>query len=369
MAPAFCERCKMFQIVEQPDPKRMFHENYAFFSSTSKGMAGHFEEMANDLKEFIPNPSDSFVIEIGSNDGIMLRHFAKQGIRHLGIEPSQNVADVARKNGIQTVSCFFGADTAARIASEYGPADVISGANVMCHIPDLGSVARGVGLLLKPKGVLVFEDPYLGDMIQKTSYDQIYDEHVYIFSAQSVINAFRPHGLELFHVASQGTHGGSMRYHLCRKGVHPIRESVRQQLSKEKELGLDDVRAYERFKASCERNKKDLFQLLTTLKSEGKRVVGYAATSKSTTVLNYCGIGPELIEYISDTTPLKQDKFSPGMHVPIKSYEAFKANPPDYAVLFAWNHAKEVFEKEKDFVERGGRWILFVPRAEVLQKC
>jgi len=367
LAVSFCPSCKMFQLIDQPDSEMMFHDNYAFFSSTSKKMAEHFENMAQGyMAEFMPTPSNAFVVELGSNDGIMLRHFAKAGIKHLGIEPSSNVAEVARQNGVNTISEFFSQETASQVEKDYGKADIISAANVMCHIPDLASVGKGVGVLLKEKGVFVFEDPYLGDVIQKTSYDQIYDEHVYIFSVQSVSSAFSPYGLEVFHIEPQATHGGSMRYYLSRKDAHPIRDSVKKQLAFEHTLGLDKMETFERFAQNCAQNKKAFVELLRKLKVEGKRVLGYAATSKSTTVLNYCNIGPDLIEYICDTTPIKQGKFSPGMHIPIRPYEDFKKDKPDYAVLFAWNHVQEIFEKENDFIANGGQWIMFVPEVKIL---
>ena len=367
LATTFCPSCKMFQLKEQPNPQMMFHENYAFFSSTSKKMAEHFEKLANSyIADFIPDLKNAFVIELGSNDGIMLRHFAKAGIKHLGVEPSENVAEVARKNGVNTITQFFGEDTAKTVLSTYGKADIISAANVMCHIPNLHSVAQGVSLLLKDMGILVFEDPYLGDMIQKTSFDQIYDEHVYIFSVQSVRNVFKQYDLEVFHVEPQITHGGSMRYYLCRKGAHSVRESVQKQLEFEKFLGLEKTQTYQQFAQNCEKSKKEFVTLLQKLKAEGKRVVGYAATSKSTTILNYCGIGSNLIEYICDTTPLKQGKYSPGTHIAVKSHDEFKKNLPDFAILFAWNHASEIFEKENEFIENGGQWVVFVPGVKVL---
>jgi methylation protein EvaC len=297
----------------------------------------------------------------------MLRHFASKGIKHLGVEPSVNVAEVARQNGVNTISEFFGEKTAQKIKEEYGKVDIISASNVMCHIPDLDSVGRGVNLLLKDKGIFVFEDPYLGSMIQKSSYDQVYDEHVYIFSVQSVSNSFKSHGLEVFHVEPQTTHGGSMRYYLARIDAYQSNVSVDRQLEAEHALGLHKIETYEQFARNCEKSKKDLVALLQGLKKEGKRVVGYAATSKSTTVLNYCGIGPDLIEYICDTTPLKQNKFSPGVHIPVRAYEEFQKDTPDYAVLFAWNHADEIFSKETNFESRGGKWIVFVPEVQVLE--
>lgn len=367
LAPAFCPHCGMVQIVEQPAPEMMFHGNYAFFSGTSRHMQLHFQRFAdNTTTTILAGRSDPFVVELGSNDGIMLKNFAARGIRHLGCEPSENVAAAARAQGVNTLCAFFGKETAERIKAEYGPADVIQAANVMCHIPDLHGVAEGVKALLKPDGVLIFEDPYLGDVIEKTSYDQIYDEHVFVFSAISVKNAFARHGLELVNVEPQTTHGGSMRYTLAPVGSRPVAPAVGALLAKETAQGLDKAATYDRFRANCEASKRDLVALLARLKAEGKRVVGYGATSKSTTVLNYTGIGPDLIEFISDTTPIKQGKLTPGRHIPVKPYQDFTARYPDYAVLFAWNHEAEIREKEDAFKAAGGQWIVFVPTVGVV---
>lgn len=366
LAPAFCAACGMFQIIEQPDPRRMFHENYAFFSQTSKAMQAHFEAYAKNVQAHWLG-TEPFVVEIGSNDGIMMRHFAAAGFRHLGVEPSANVAEAARANGVETMCAFFGKDTANEILAKYGPADAILAANVMCHIPDLHSVGEGVDMLLKPDGVLIFEDPYLGDVIEKTSYDQIYDEHVFLFSVGSVTNTFAPHGLEVIDVQPQTTHGGSMRYVLGRKGRHSVAPAVAAQLVHEEDLGLGRAETYDRFRHNCEESRDALMAQLRAMKAAGKRVVGYAATSKSTTVTNYCGITPDLVEFISDTTPIKQGKYSPGAHIPVRPYEDFASNYPDVALLFAWNHSREVLGKEKKFMEAGGRWLVYVPDVAVLE--
>lgn len=368
LAPSFCSNCRMFQIIEQPDAEKMFHENYAFFSSTSRYMQTHFKAFAEMvMSRFLAERKDPFVVELGSNDGIMLRNFKEAGYRHLGIEPSENVADVARAQGIQTVSKFFNLELADQIVEEHGHADVVLCANVMCHIPDINAVAAGIARLLRPDGVLVFEDPYLGDMIAKTSYDQIYDEHVFIFSATSVAWAFGQHGLELIDVIPQITHGGSMRYVLAPKGSHPVSSNVGALLEKEREQGLHEAATYDQFRRNCEDSRKALLDLLESLHADGKRVVGYGATSKSTTVTNYCGINSKHVEFISDTTPIKQGKLTPGSHIQVKPYEDFVQNPPDYALLFAWNHATEIFEKEQGFRERGGKWITFVPKVEIIE--
>jgi methylation protein EvaC len=367
LAPAFCEGCGIFQIVEQPLPEKMFHDHYAFFSSTSRHMQAHFARFVENVMTGPlagrPNP---FVVELGSNDGIMLQNFHQRGIRHLGVEPSINVADVARAKGIRTVSAFFGRRLAEDIAAESGQADAVLAANVMCHIPDLNSVAEGVARLLKPDGVFIFEDPYLGDVIAKTSYDQIYDEHVFIFSVTSVARAFAPHGLELIDAEPQTTHGGSMRYTLARKGARAVSPRVAVQMAKEKAQGLDRPEAYVAFRRNCENSRARLMDTLETARREGMRVVGYGATSKSTTVTNYCGITPDHVEFISDTTPIKQGKLSPGAHIPVKPYSEFTRAWPNYALLFAWNHFAEIREKEKDFVAAGGRWIVYVPEVGIV---
>jgi len=345
----------------------MFHDHYAFYSSTSNYMAQHFKQFANQViqSEYL-SKEDPFVVELGCNDGIMLKNFAERKIRHLGIEPSLNVAKEANKHGVRTRSEFFTEELAETIVKEDGQADAFLAANVMCHIPDLVGVVKGIRKLIKPTGVVMFEDPYLGDVVAKTSYDQIYDEHVFLFSALSIQYLFASHGMELIDVLPQKTHGGSMRYVLAHRGAYPVKESVKQLIEKERAQGLDRLATFEMFRANVEKSRENLLALLTKLKAEGKKIAGYGATSKSTTILNYCGIGPELIEYISDTTPIKQGKFTPGMHVPVVPYETFNSNPPDYAVLFAWNHAEEIMAKEKEFMAAGGKWIVHVPEVKVL---
>lgn len=364
---AFCDKCKMVQLAELVDERKMFHENYAFFSSTSVRMAEHFERFARlVMRDYLGK--DAFVAEIGSNDGIMLQHFARAGIRHLGIEPSANVAAVASAKGIRSLSRFFNEELAREIVAENGQADAFLGANVMCHIPYLHSVAEGIRILLKSQGVLMFEDPYLGDIVQKTSYDQIYDEHAFYFSVASVSHLFGEHGLEVIDVQPQPVHGGSMRYVLAHRGARAVKSTVAAQRATEEALGLGEASTYAQLRRNIERSRDELRALLNGLRAQGKRVVGYGATSKSTTVTNYCGITPEMVEFISDTTPIKQGKFSPGAHIQVKPYAEFAGRHPDYALLFAWNHAQEIMEKERSFTAGGGKWIVYVPQVAVIDR-
>ena len=364
---ASCRNCGMFQLIEQPDREKMFNTNYPFFSGTSKRMAVHFQEFAEHVKKDYLSSQDPFVVEIGSNDGIMLQHFADAGIRHLGIEPSSNVAQVAIDKGVQTVCEFFDEGLAHQIVIKHGQADAFLGANVMCHIPYLHSVVEGIRILLKPNGIVMFEDPYLGDVIEKTTYDQIYDEHAFLFSVSSIKYLFEEHGMQVVDIEPQETHGGSMRYVISHKGVRPVSDKVYRQLEKEEVMGLNRPVTYETFRKNCDHFRDSLMALLNDIRQQGKRIVGYAATSKSTTIINYCGITTDHIEFISDTTPVKQGKFSPGAHIPVRPHEDFVADYPDYALLFAYNHAKEIMAKEQKFIESGGKWIVYVPKVQVLE--
>jgi methylation protein EvaC len=361
-----CHYCHLVQLTELLDPQQLFHEEYAYFSSISVRMASHFAEFADQVKTRHLGGADPFVVEIGSNDGILLQNFARERIRHLGVEPSANVAEAAIKKGVCTISRFFDGEAAEELRAEHGQADVILGANVICHLPNLHSVMRGVATLLKDDGVFIFEEPYLADIIARTAYDQIYDEHVSYFSLHSLGFLFAMYDMKIIDVMGQNVHGGSMRYVVARQGRKSVQPVVEKQLDLEEAIGLRVADTYQRFSDKVQQSRERLVDLLNQLKRQGKRVVGYGATSKSTTVTNYCRIGPDLIEYISDTTPGKQGKYNPGTHIPVVPYERFRESYPDYALLFAWNHGEEILEKEKAFENLGGRFITYVPSVQTL---
>lgn len=347
----------LFQLVNQPDPSQMFHENYAFFSRTSNFMKSHFEGVAKELREMLAKdgiaPEDSFVIEVGSNDGVMLEHMVNAGIKSLGIEPSLNVAQESNKYGVETISEFLGADLANEVLQDNGPSNVVYAANVFCHIPDINDLAESCSILLKEGGYLVFEDPYLGDVLQKVSYDQIYDEHVYLFNCTAVQDVFKKFGLELFNCKHLNTHGGSMRYYLKKTTSIQISDNLSKQKEKEEMMGIKDLKTYKKFSDNCEFAKREFKKSLENFKEKNNRIIGYGATSKSTTILNYCDVGPDLIDFFVDTTPIKQNTFTPGKHIPVRPYSEFIPHP-EVAVLFAWNHKQEIMNKEKDFK---GKWI------------
>jgi methylation protein EvaC len=310
--------------------------------------------------------SDALVVEIGSNDGTMLHAVHAAGVRCVGIEPAANVAAAARARGLDTVNAFFSRETAVAVRASRGQAQAIVAANVICHVADFHDLASGVCELLAPDGRFVFEEPYLGDMLEKRAYDQIYDEHVFMWSATSVAAAMARHGLELIDVARQPTHGGSMRYYCAWRGRSDVAPAVRALLEQERLRGLGEAATYEQFRLSCEAARLELRSLLIALRDRGKRVAGYAATSKSTTLLNYCGIDSSLVQFIVDSTPLKHGTLTPGSHIPVRAPEAFVTDRPDYAVLLAWNHAAEIFAKELAFTAAGGKWISIVPAVTIL---
>ena len=366
MKVGFCGNCNMVQLVEQPDREKMFHENYAFFSSTSNYMKEHFKLFTNSVSELQDLNENSFVVEVGCNDGILLENFVIENIPCLGVEPSKNVAQVSMEKGIEVIMKFFDRPLAEHILQSHQKADAILSANVMCHIPYIHSIYDGVKTLLKEDGVFIFEDPYLGEIIEKTSFDQIYDEHVFLFSALSVNYLANMHDLELVNVEPQITHGGSMRYTIAHKGVKIVSQSVINLIKKEKKLGLDKKQSYLSFTDNVNKIKNDLINLLTKLKNDGKKVVAYGATSKSTTVTNYFGITPDLVECIYDTTPIKQNKLSPGAHIPVLPYDQFRESNPDYVLLFAWNHATEIMKKESDYMGHDRHWITYIPNVKVI---
>ena len=366
MQVGLCEQCFMVQLTDQPDRSKMFHDSYAFYSSTSRAMEQHFRKFAADIIGRENLNDMSFVVEIGCNDGIMLRNMVDLGVPCLGVEPSGNVAEVARNRGIKVEQSFFDKDLAEKILSEQKPANLIFSANVMCHIPYMHSVLEGVVRLLHDDGLFVFEDPYLGAVLEKNSFDQIYDEHVFLFSAHSVKYMANRNGMDLVHVEPQSTHGGSMRYYLAHMGARPVNKSVDAFLDKEKVIGLNKFVTFNKFSKNIDNIGRDLLSLLTEIKRKGKKVVGYGATSKSTTVNNYFGITPDLVSCIYDTTPSKIGTFSPGVGIPIKSYDEFRVSNPDYVLLYAWNHADEIIKKEGDFMMGDRRWITYIPDVRVL---
>jgi methylation protein EvaC len=361
----FCQFCFLFQLKTQPQPDLMFHENYKFHSKTSSKMVEHFALVSNELKISLQNGISSkpqVIFEIGSNDGIFLQNFLENGYKPIGIDPSLNVSRIAQRLGIQTVPSFFSKKIAEELLIQYGKSNLIFAANVICHVSEIMDLLSGIEILLDESGIFVFEEPYLGDVLKLGSYDQIYDEHVFLFSAHSVNKLAELCNLKLINVEPINTHGGSMRYTVGHRNM-PVHDKVYNLLNKEKSEGVQSLNKMIEFFEKVAINSNKIRSELEILNSKGLKVYGYGATSKSTTILNYADIGPNLIKGIFDNTPDKIGLYSPGKHIPILSYSEIDDHDFDVLVLFAWNHKIEIFEKEK--LRNGGKikWLVPFPEA------
>jgi methylation protein EvaC len=366
LAVGVCDSCAMVQLMDEVPQEFRYHANYRYHASGSASHREHFRRNAERFLRTELTGSDPFIVEIGCNDGVMLGTIAEAGVRHLGVEPSANVAAIAAAKGVRVLTEFFDAATASAIQDDHGPADVVFGANTICHISHIGSVLRGLDKLLAPRGIFVFEEPYLGTLFDGMAFDQIYDEHVFYFSATSVQGMAERYGFELVDAEHIPMHGGEIRYTLARTGARTPTPAVARLLEQERVRGLNDPATCARFGADVARIRTDLLALLTRLKADGKTVVGYGAPAKCTTVTNYCGIGTDLLPFVCDSTPAKQGHVVPGSNLPVLPPSAFADRYPDYALLFAWNHAEEIMANEKAFRAAGGRWIRYIPDVHVV---
>lgn len=362
---ARCLGCLMVQLVDEVPRERMFHADYPYRSSGSSVMRGHFEDVARRMLETELTGDDPFVVEIGSNDGVMLRTIAEAGVRHLGVDPSSGVAQSAEQAGVRILADFFEEARAKEIRQADGPADVIFAANTFCHIPYVDSVLAGVRELLSDTGVFVFEDPYIGDILEKGSFDQIYDEHFYFFGASSVTRMAQRHGLELVDVERLPVHGGEVRYTLAREGAREVSRAVEDLLAEEERRRMHTSEPYEAFAQHVHDLRVQLRKVLEDLRATGARVVGYGATAKSATINNFCDITTDLVSVVYDTTPEKQGRLTPGKHLPVEAMSGFREDHATHVLLYAWNHEAEIRANERAFEERGGKWITFFPEVRI----
>jgi methylation protein EvaC len=349
----------LFQVDNHPKSTKIFNDRYPFFTHKSKFMIDHFKKFFKWIQNNYLTKNDK-IIEIGSNDGTFLSYFAKKNYSVIGYEPSLNVANVARKKGLKVISKFFNYKNVSINKKNKNQINLICAANVICHIPDLKNLIKSLDYLLAKDGLFIFEEPYLGSMFKRVSYDQIYDAHVFIFSLHSVKSIFNSFGFDLINALPQKTHGGSMRYVVARKNVFEPNSRVNHLLIKEKQNKLHLIDSCFKFKKKCEESRRKFKIKIKKLKINGKKICGYAASAKSTTALNYCGIDHSYIDFIVDSTKEKIGKFTPGTHIPIKSPDYFRKNYPDVAILNSWNHKKEILKKERKFKLRGGKWISHV---------
>jgi len=357
----FCPNCKLVQLGYVVPPEMMF-TNYFYVSSTSNTFQLHFSKMAEELTNMLKLDGNSLAVDIGSNDGVLLKGFQKFGVRTVGVEPATNIAEIAKKDGIDTINDFFSDNVTDQILYSKGYADVITANNVFAHTGAIKRIIYNVKRLLKDDGIFVIEVAYLLDMLQKMTFDIVYHEHLFYYSLTPLDYLFNQQGMQIFGAQRIPTHGGSLRVFIKKsESSKPITKSVSEILGKENEMGIHELETYENFTNSVYKAKEQLAKLIMDLKNQGKTIAGYGAPAKSTTLLNFCGLGGDFIEYIVDENDLKQGLYTPGTHIPIVPPSMLDKKRPDYILILAWNFAEEILNKTKKYKDDGVKFIIPLP--------
>lgn len=360
----FCENCSLLQLLDVIDPEVLFG-NYIYVTGTSQTMADHNKAYADSVIRAGHLQPHDLVIEIASNDGSLLACFDSRGIRTLGIEPATNIAKIASDKGIETMNEFFTAECAGTIVRQHGRAKVVVANNVLAHVDQTQDFLRGCFDLVSEDGFVVIEVPYLRELLQNLEYDTIYHEHLCYFSISALTQLFQRVNLGIVEIEFVSVHGGSLRVFARRESNHA--NSVLEMVAEEKRIGLSQIETYHAFANSVKQNRTELRQALQELRSQGKRLAAYGAPAKGNTLLNYCDIGTDLVSYTVDKSPLKVGLFTPGKHLPVRSVETLIQDQPDVVLLLAWNYAKEVMKDQMAYRNKGGRFLLPIPRPEVIQ--
>lgn len=361
-----CDECFLVQLEQYESPEQIFGD-YPYFSSYSDSWLQHCEIYCEAMTRRLNLSGESFVVEVASNDGYLLQYFVQHGIPVLGIEPARNVAKVAVENGVPTLIEFFGAQVARDLIGSGRSADLVLGNNVLAQVPDLNDFVEGLKILLKPTGVLTLEFPHLLRLIERNEFDTIYHEHFSYFSLLTTTRIMQAHGLNVFDVEELSTHGGSLRVYACpmKDQTHPVKPTVGRLLAIEREAGLASPEGYEGFARQVKQTKWALLEFLMKAGREGKSVAGYGAPGKSATLLSYCGIGRDLIEYTVDRSPHKQDRFLPGSHIPIYHPDRIRDTKPDYVLILPWNLKDEIIAQLQFIREWGGHFVVPIPQLTV----
>jgi len=365
----FCPDCGLVQLGTIVPPEKLFR-HYLYYSSNSPMLIKHFSDYADKIAGMHADKLKAFVVEIASNDGILIRNFKRHGIRFLGIDPAENIAKKANAEGIPTIAEFFNSKTAKAMEKEHGKATAIIGNNVFAHIDDIHDVMDGIEALLSEDGFLALEFPYLVNLLENTEFDTIYHEHLSYFSITPLVQFFAMHKMEIFDVRRTSIHGGSVRLFIQRKGgPRKTTSAVTELLALEKQRGIMELKTYQHFAENVKKLKTGLVSLLTKLRKEGKSIAAYGAPAKGNTLLCYCGIGTKLIDFTVDRSPYKQGLFTPGTHIPILAPEELLRRKPDYALILAWNFASEIVKQQEDYAKAGGKFIIPVPSPRILDNA
>lgn len=363
-----CHKCFLVQIDEYKKANEIFSKEYAYFSSFSTSWLKHCKKYVEQMIERFAFGSESMVVEIASNDGYLLQYFKERNIPVLGIEPTENTAQAARQKGIETLVEFFGRDFAARLVKERGRADLLLGNNVLAHVPDINDFVQGMKVALNDNGVITMEFPHLIQLVKNIQFDTIYHEHFSYLSFTTVVNIFRSNGLKIFDVQEIPTHGGSLRIFACHEEDESktILSSVQSLLQAETDSGVRSMEYYRDFQQNVDAVKIKLLKFLLDAKAEGKKVAAYGAAAKGNTLLNYCGVRHDLISFVVDASPHKQNKYMPGSHLPIYDESAIEVNRPDYVVILPWNLKEEIVNQLSYIRSWGGKFVTAIPSLEIL---
>ncbi|MCI0742577.1 MAG: class I SAM-dependent methyltransferase [Gemmataceae bacterium] len=362
----FCEDCSLVQILDVIDPELLFR-HYVYLTGTSETIAAHNQKYARDVVETLKLEANDLVVEIASNDGSLLKCFRPYGVKTLGVEPATNIAEIAGASGIETVNKFFNSATAEEIRQSYGPARAVIGNNVLAHVDDTLDFLRGCDKLLAEDGLVIIEVPYLRDLLDRVAYDTIYHEHHCYFSVTSLERLCVAAGLTPARIDRLPVHGGTLRMYAGPRNLREHRASeIEAMIEDERSAGMSDIARYEKLAADVAANRRDILSLLEGLKGEGKAVAGYGAPAKGNTLLNYCGITTNLLPYTVDKSPLKIGLYTPGTHIPVAPVSTLIERQPDYVVILAWNFAEEIMRQQREYRERGGRFIIPIPTPAVV---
>ncbi len=362
-----CTNCWLVQTEDYTDADELFNDDYAYFSSTSKSWLEHASDYCVMITNRLGLSDNSFVVEIASNDGYLLKNFVSSGIPCLGIEPTKSTAAAASAIGVPVRQEFFGKNMGLSMANAGEQADLVLGNNVFAHVPDINDFIEGVAALLKPNGVVTFEFPHLLQLIQQNQFDTIYHEHFSYLSLCSVSSIFKAAGLRVFDVEELKTHGGSLRIYGCRGDAsHKETSLVQNILTNELQAGMQDEKTYSAFQKKADKVKDGLISFLLEAKAEGKTVAGYGAAAKGNTLMNYAGIRPDLIPFICDAAESKIGQYMPASHIPILPPSVLDENTPDYLVILPWNIAEEVMKQNAHLVEKGTKFVIAVPELKII---
>ncbi len=360
-----CKKCGLVQLTQIVRPDIMF-TNYKYIPSASKTMIAHFDEMAQEIIDNYDLKKGDLVIDIGSNDGTLLKSFKARDMKVLGVDPAENLANIATKEGVTTLPEFFSSQLANRIAKKYGKAKVVTGTNVVAHISDLTDLFKGVETLLSKDGVFVAEFPYLVDLLDNTEFDTIYQEHLSYFSIKPLVHLMKISGLWIADVKKQDVHGGSIRIFVKKGKVKKVSDPVAGFLALEESKEIYKDKTYREFVRRIEEKKNQLANLLKILKKSNYKIVGCGASARGNILLNYFGINDQILDYIVDSTPYKQGLFTPSHHIPIIAESNILKDQPDFVLLLAWNFKDEILKKQSEYRKRGGKFILIVPDVEIV---